>query len=320
MGFVDLILNSVGKKDRALGVAEGKRRYDLPLNKSPGNNFLVLLIALMTFLGMLALCASFALGAITERWSSGLQNQLTIEVPAETENGNVRSSNEINDINDDIKALLQDFDFVKTVEILDDEAVQNLISPWLGENFAMDDVPLPGLIALELSDHDDAALDNLKQALLDIDPTIMLDTHEDWLKSILELTGSLGFMAMIVTLVIAFTGMTAIAGAIRSRMAEHRPDVELLHLMGASDRYISKQFQRHAMILGLQGGFAGLICGGLMLGLFSLIAGGNGNGLLPDFSLSGLQVFILFLLPGFTCALAALTARHTVLQELTRMP
>jgi cell division transport system permease protein len=66
--------------ERVLGKAQ-KRRYDLPLNKGSGTGFLVILIALMTFLGMLALASSFALSAMTARWSSGLENRLTIESP-----------------------------------------------------------------------------------------------------------------------------------------------------------------------------------------------------------------------------------------------
>ena len=42
------------KPDRKLGIAEGKGRYDLPLNQSAGTHFLTLLVALMTFLAMMA--------------------------------------------------------------------------------------------------------------------------------------------------------------------------------------------------------------------------------------------------------------------------
>ena len=55
------------RREKALGVAQGRRVYDLPLNRASGTGFLVLLIALMTFLAMLALSASFALSAMTTR-------------------------------------------------------------------------------------------------------------------------------------------------------------------------------------------------------------------------------------------------------------
>ena len=55
------------KKDRKLGVAEGKRLYDLPLDKTEGSGFLIMLIALMSFLAIMAIASSFALGAMTQR-------------------------------------------------------------------------------------------------------------------------------------------------------------------------------------------------------------------------------------------------------------
>ncbi|MBI2234772.1 MAG: permease, partial [Micavibrio aeruginosavorus] len=69
-------------KERTIGRAE-KRRYDLPLNKGAGTAFLVTLIGLMTFLAMLALTSSFTLSAMTQRWTSGLENRITIEIPTQ---------------------------------------------------------------------------------------------------------------------------------------------------------------------------------------------------------------------------------------------
>src|SRR5690606_39799746 len=76
-------------RERVLGVARGKRRYDLPLSGSSSNNFLRLLIALMTVLGMLALSASFALSAMTDRWSGGLQDKVSVEIPAADSGGDI---------------------------------------------------------------------------------------------------------------------------------------------------------------------------------------------------------------------------------------
>jgi cell division transport system permease protein len=50
-------------------------------------------------------------------------------------------------------------------------------------------------------------------------------------------------------------------------MAANRPIVEVLHFIGATDGFISGQFQRHFLFLGLRGG---LIGGGGALILFVL--------------------------------------------------
>ena len=107
------------KKDRALGVSNG-RQYDLPLQSGSdgngGNGFLILLIALMTFLAVLALMAGFALAQMTAHWTSGLQNQITIEIPAENENGNIRSASDINALSRKVESKIQDYSFIESLE------------------------------------------------------------------------------------------------------------------------------------------------------------------------------------------------------------
>ena len=46
-------------KDKRLGISQDRHKYDLPLNHDEGAKFLVLLIALMSFLAVMALAFSF---------------------------------------------------------------------------------------------------------------------------------------------------------------------------------------------------------------------------------------------------------------------
>ncbi len=45
------------------------RQYDLPLDNSEDSRFLILLIALMSFLAVLALSGTIALNSMTNKWS-----------------------------------------------------------------------------------------------------------------------------------------------------------------------------------------------------------------------------------------------------------
>jgi cell division transport system permease protein len=53
--------------------------------------------------------------------------------------------------------------------------------------------------------------------------------------------------------------------ATRGAMATNRPIVEVLHFVGAKSGFIASQFQRHFLLLGLEGGMIG---GGLAMLLF----------------------------------------------------
>lgn len=307
-------------RDRVLGVARGKRRYDLPLSGSTGSNFLRTLIALMTVLGMLALSASFALSAMTDRWSEGLANKVSVEIPASDSDGNVINAGIIQEMTDKTAEFLRSEDFVQSAEVTPPEKIRELLSPWLGTEMASDSVPLPGLISVTFKDGAKVDIKDLETQLKDFAPRARIDTHESWLTDVVRFTGALQFAAALLTFIIALTTLVAVAGAVRSKLSENKEELELLHLMGASDSYIAKQLQRHTLILSLQGGAVGILAGGLLLLIISLIAGQMGVNLVPDFRLDAIQKVLLILSPLPIAALAMLTARFTVLRVLTKMP
>lgn len=307
-------------KERKLGVAIRKGRYDLPLNKDEGTNFLRLLIALMSFLAAMALAGAFTLDSMTQRWSSGLENKLTIEIPAEKQGGELRNADDVAAIAKQVEAVLKNESIVKSAEILDHDDIQSLVEPWLGKDAPLADIPLPGLISVELHSSDPVAMDKMAKDIKVISDDIVIDTHEDWLQSLLRMISSLRFAAFVVVLIIAATTITAIAGAIRSRIAVHKADVELLHLMGANDEYIIRQFQRHALTIALQGSLIGTLSALLVLFTIQYAAGANAASMLPSFSVDAIHGLSVVSLPLIACAIAALTARFTVLRSLSLMP
>lgn len=306
--------------DKKLGVSLGKRRYDLPLNTGGGAGFLILLVALMTFLGVMALSATFALSSLAEQWSSGLENKMTIEIPADDGKDNIRSADDIQKLANEVEEYLKNQDYIRDINVLSQQDVGALIEPWLGDLSSMPDIPLPGLISVEFLTTTPEILATLKDDLEKIVSNIVLDTHETWLVDILKLTGALQFATLLVCILIGLTTITAIAGAVKSRIAIHRSDVELLHLMGASDSYISRQFQRHTLILALKGALAGTLAGALVLVIIGLFAGDTGAALLPEFKINMVHIFTLLALPALACLIAGLTARLTVRRELSLMP
>ena len=70
----------------------------------------------------------------------------------------------------------------------------------------------------------------------------------------------------ILVLMLAAT-MLSVVFATRGAMATNRPIVEVLHFIGAKDGFIAGQFQRHFLVLGLEGGAIG---GGAAIVLFAL--------------------------------------------------
>ena len=297
-----------------------KHDYDLPLNKDSGVFFLKLLIALMSLLAILAIAGSFALSEMTNRWSSGLENKASIEIPVEDKNGVVLSDAQMNDIAEDVSKFLSKSPFVANAETMSEEKILELVSPWLGDISEIPSIPLPIIISVTFQNKDGLNQEKFKSQLEKIAPQARLDTHESWLRDILRFTGALKYTAFLITLIIGLTTIIAVAGAVKSRMAIYDEELELLHLMGAEDKYISKQLQKHTLILSAQGAIAGTLVGIIVLLLINWGAGQMDIALLPDFSMNLVQKVILVLLPIIIALLSMLTARHTVLRTLQEMP
>lgn len=317
---MSLIRNIFTKKQRFLGVSKSKRRYDLPLDKNSGNKFIKILIALMTILLIFSLSGAFALSAIADRWSSGLEGKATIEIPAKDINGVLLTSEDIKKQATNIKIILEDNRAIQKIDILKQSDIIELVEPWLGDSVTEETTTLPAIISLSFHKQADVNLQDIEKSIKEIAPQSRLDTHEDWLSDILKLTKTLRFTAYLIILVIGFTTIIAIAGAVRTRLTTYKEDLELLHLMGAGDNYISKQFQKHTLILALQGSIAGLIIGYILLLVIGLLLSTQDLSLLPNFSITNTEKLFIALLPVLISLIAMQTTRFTVLRALSKMP
>ena len=310
----------IKKIERSLGVAREKRSYDLPLNKDKGNNFLKILMGLMTFLAILALSGSFVLSEIKSRWSSGLENKATVEIAASDSNGIILGQESMDRLSAQTEEFLKKHPAVENIEKMEQSEIVALVAPWLGEDLAFDQIPLPTILTISFNNDIQFDMETITEPLAAISPNIRLDTHESWLNDVLRFTGALKFAAIMITLIIGITTIVSVAGSVQARMAIYHEELELLHLMGAGDQYISRQLQRYILILCFQGAAIGALAGGFTLLIIGWISGKMDISLLPDFSLSLFQLLILVILPCLIALLGMFTARQTVLRVLEQMP
>lgn len=310
----------IAKKEKVIGIADKRREYDLPLVNSPGNNFLMILVSLMTFLALLMVLSFFLLTSMTKNWSSGLQNHITIEIPAQDKIGAVLSKDLMDSHKEQIARFLKTQPAVEHVEIMSNEDVTDLVRPWLGDNLALSNLALPALISVRLKKNAKQDLNSLEQKIKSLVSHARIDTHQSWLNDLLRFTGALQLAAIILALFVGVTITVAIISAIRSRMAEHKDDIELLHLMGASDQYIAGQLQRHSALLATKGGLLGLILGLIVIFIIKLALPDAGSVLLPQFKLTTVHYLTLGLLPFIAGLIAFITTRQTVIYVLSKMP
>jgi cell division transport system permease protein len=119
-------------------------------------------------------------------------------------------------------------------------------------------------------------------------------------------------------LVILATSATVIY-ATRTSLDVHKPVIELLHLMGAKDRYIANLFAKRTLMLSFIGGIIGLIITfPALIGIGSLVAGIKG-GIISEAHLTFNSWIILIFVPLFCSILSTITAYITVKKTLLDM-
>lgn len=292
----------------------GGRNDDIPLGRAGPDRYLAWILAPITFLAALALAVAIVSSDALLRWDVGLSGELTVQVPiAETAEQSQR-------VVDDVVATLASAPGIAAVRVLPPQDRSALLEPWLGNADILSELDLPVVIDVTPSDRDLLDLIGLTLRLEAIDPGITVDDHGAWLEQVLGLTETVLVIALFTLGIVLFAAVVAMVFATAAGLGVHRQTIYLLHLMGATDGFIARQFQRHMLMLSLKGSATGLIVAMATLALFDWIAGSVPAVLLnlPTLSLTG-WVMILALLP-VTLAMAFIAARVTVMMTLSRMP
>lgn len=294
------------------------RRRDVPLDKDASARFLPWLIGFMVFLAALALAAAIAVANVTERWESGLSGRLTVQVPPP--GADVSSAERAAHI-DAVLAALRETRGVRSAEQLSEAEVAGLLEPWLGEAASSEELPLPSLIAVTVDRDNPPSMEVLRTALTAAAPGTQVDDHQRTLGRLIEVARTLQILAILVVALVGMAAVVTVVFVTRTGLAIHRNVIELLHLIGAHDGYVARQFQRHALRLGLAGGVIGLLLALATLFALSQTLGSNGEvgAFVPEFRLVGLQWAWLAAIPVATALVAMVTARLTVLRTLSRL-
>ena len=151
-----------------------------------------------------------------------------------------------------------------------------------------------------------------------------VDDHRAWIERMRSMTGATVFAGVGILALVIIATIISVSFATRGAMAANRPIVEVLHFVGAGDRYIANRFLRHFLRLGLQGGVIGGGVAMLLFGFSELIAswfsgtpvGDQFAALLGTFSLRPSGYLALAAQAVLIAAITAWASRRTLLATL----
>jgi len=312
---------------RGVLVDLGQERPQLPArarNMSPivprasiHGRALVAVVAIMTFLASMTTGAVLLVSASAAEWQSDVASEITIQVRPQTGRDIDRDTAAVTEAMRAQAGIVEVRPFTK-------EESGKLLEPWLGTGLSMDDLPVPRMIIARVQPGTALDLAALRSRVMQVAPSASVDDHRAWIDRMRSMTNATVFAGLGVLGLVIIATIISVSFATRGAMAANRPIVEVLHFVGAGDRYIANRFLRHFLRLGLEGGLIGGGIAMLVFGFSESIAGwfsGTPVGdqfaaLLGTFSLRASGYIVLAVQAVLIGGITAVAARQTLFATL----
>jgi len=308
--------------DRFADVMEANLRRDVPLvpAASIAGRALVTVVAIMTFLAGLTAGTAMLIAGAADGWRGEVAREMTIQVRPATGR----------DLEADVATALaaaRAIPGIADVYAYSKAQSEALLTPWLGTGLDLSELPVPRLIVVKLDPKASLDVEALRKAVMEKVPNATIDDHRLWLRRLSIMAGTVVVIAFVIFALVMLAMVLAVGFATRGAMAGNREIIEVLHLVGAADGYISRQFQRHFFRLGLRGG---LIGGGAAILVFLLsssisalmrtTAGGDQlQAMFGSFALSAKGYGVIALIAGGIAVTTGLVSRLIVFRRLREL-
>lgn len=227
---------------------------------------LIAVVAIMTFLASITTGTVLLVRASASEWQSEVASELTIQVRPTPGR----------DIERDVRAVSEAAraqSGILSVSPLTAGESAKLLEPWLGTGLSLDDLPVPRVIVARVAPGASPDFAALRRSVTQVTASATVDDHRAWIERMRSMTGAIVLAGTGILLLVVVATIISVSFATRGAMAANRPIVEVLHFVGAQDRYIANRFLRHFLRLGLEGGLIGGIAAMLTFGFSESIAG-----------------------------------------------
>jgi cell division transport system permease protein len=305
------------EEDSAFQSAEPGAPGPIVPSDSIAGRSLIAVVAIMTFLAVLATGTVMLVAGAASNWQSEVAREVTLQVRP------VAGRDLDRDVNT-AAAIARGTPGVADVRAYTRQESAELVEPWLGSALGLGDLPIPRIVVIKLSSGAIQNFADLRKALAAQVPSTSLDDHRGWIDRMRTMSETAIAAGMVVLALVIAVTILSVTFATRGAMATNRPTIEVLHYVGATDGFISRQFLRHFLWLGLKGGVIG---GGGAMALFGLLqaadawllglpGGDEAIALFGTLAIGAsgyISMFVVILLMALVTALAS---RRTVAQTL----
>lgn len=278
---------------------------------------LVTVVAILTFLAAITASTAQLVANASQDWRSDVSREITIQIRplarTDIEAGVARAA-----------AIAAQTPGVESIEIISRADSERLLEPWLGSGLDLVELPVPRLIVVKLADAGSVDLAALRATLTKEVTGASLDDHRLWVARLAAMANTVIVVGIAVVLLVLVATALAVGFATTGALAGARDIVEVLHFVGADDRYIAAQFQQRFLRLGLRGGLLGggaaalfLALAGLLAARFRASAGGDQiEALFGTLQIGWSGYGAILVIVAIVAAVTALVSRVTVRSQL----
>jgi cell division transport system permease protein len=278
---------------------------------------LVVVIAIMTFLACLTAGAALLVAHASQAWRSDVLREATIQVKP-------GPGDDVESLVAKAVAIATRAPEVESAHAYSKAESEKLLEPWLGAGLDLSQLPVPRLIVVQLRGQRSEDLTTLRSALASAVPEADLDDHRMWSARLGAMADAVVVLAAALFVLMIVAMGTAIGFATRGAVAANREVVEVLHLVGASNAFIAKEFQGHFRRLGLRGAMIGGLAAIAFFALASVLSfwwahspgGDEIAAMFGSFALGSSGYLALVIVCAAVTLLTGLLSREIVMRHL----
>lgn len=252
--------NAAGSSVEAHGGLVGGSAPIVPAGTVTGSS-LTLVISIMCFLACLTAGAVYMMNQSADAWLQDIASEVSVQVEP-------RDGIDTEKTLASVEALLKRETGVAAVKVLSLAESGALLEPWLGSSDAWKALPVPRILAVEVDRNSPPDLAEVRKKLVAAHAGVTLDDHRQWQQQIRTVTRSFALGGLAILVLVGAATTAIIISATKSSMASNREIVEVLHFVGATDRFIAREFEKHFLRLGIRAGLVGALFA--MLVFFSM--------------------------------------------------
>ena len=295
------------------------RRSEINAEDDDTSIFMYVLTSIYMYLFIVVLAIVMAINAMADSWEKDIMGSVTVQIiPVEDENKHIDAEKTLEQQNR-VLQYVENLSAVESVKALDAQTVEKLMTPWLGDKVDISSLPIPVLLDVKLKQNAESNYDEVTRGLRQVSENASVDNHRLWLNRLIKFATSLKNMALSVLFMVIAICAFSIYYSTRTSLGINLNTIEILHIIGAKDDYIARQYAKNFAKIGFFSGIIGLMAAVPCIILVAKYGISTGSGLIKGAQLSTVAWSLIMITPLFSSLYAMGTSYVTVRKTLEKM-